>query len=116
MIVRNGTTAIFEWVVTEDERSREAGLVGACRIGEHHGVDCSVRAALQVAAGLPCTFSVFSTDNEVILRGKCSDIRKLGLSATDFAASGPIKLAATFHIDAHRVQYKIGDALMGIYY
>ena len=116
MIVDSQKKPMFEWVITDDVRATQAGLVGACRISEHHQTGPGVRAALQVAASLPCAFTVVSIENDVILRGKCSDIRETGLGVLNFAASGPIKLAQTFHPDAHRVQYNLDAALIGIYY
>lgn len=100
---------IFEWVVTD---APDAALVGVGQFDRARLTAPNARAALQVAASLPGSFTVETEDGKPLIRGKCADITQ-GRCFQHLI--GPVVMARTFYNETHRVVYKLGDAIVGVY-
>lgn len=100
---------IFEWVVTD---APDAAMVGSGLLDPARTPHNTTRAALLVAASLPGLFVVEDYKGTALVRGKCSEI---SFDIRNKRHAEPLKMAQTFYTGAHRVTYKLGDAVMGIY-
>jgi len=98
----------FEWVITDAPCK---SMVGRGIFDPLRGV-VGRRGVLQLAASLPGLFVIEDADGNVIVRGKCSNVLQ---GADDHEHTSPLRLARGIYKDAHRVVYKLGDAIMGIY-